>query len=164
MKVYLVKRLSLFALIAGCLQIGSVHAEKLTVLMERNLKSLDNISLLTSINDALYLRARDWADSELVAGYDKMLLIDTDAIITGIFKNINDEKLAEAREMRDLLINFNESKFKNFPVEMRVAFVSIVQALAKLTTNAPKKIIDLHKKLKPTKNKLDQVDAKEPLG
>lgn len=160
MKVYLLQRLSLFGLIACCLQMGSVHAEKLTVLMERNLKSsMENISLLNSINDNLTLRTRDWTDSELLAIYDDTLLTDTKAIIRGVFKNISGEKLEEASAMRDLLIKFDESKFKNFPVGMRVAFVSIVQALAKLT-NAPDSIKNLNKKLKSSKTKLDQVEAK----
>lgn len=157
MNVRFLQRLSLLALVVGFLQMGIVHAEKLTVLMARNLKDPNNITLLTSINDNLDLRTRNWTDKELLALYETMLLADTEAIITGIFKNISGAKLEKALEMRNLLIKFNKSTFNSFPVSMQIAFVSVVQALAQLE-NAPQQIKDLHNSLKKYKTSLDKVD------
>lgn len=148
MKVYLVQRLSLLGLVVCCLQMGSMNAEKLPQSienMQKKIKHPQNKKLLTSIN--YNIDSPDRGDTASAATYNGMLLIDTEGIIKNLFPKIGSQSLERAAEMRDLLLDFNEATFQQFPANMQVAFVSIVNRLAELP-NASDKIKLLATKLK----------------
>ena len=166
MKVYLVKRLSLLGLVVCCLQMGSVHAAKVSGNLEAFNKRLDRPENKTRLND-IYINLIGRHSEEapgVVAAYDTALLFETEGLIKGIFPDISPAALQKAADMRDLLISFETYKFQQFSGDMQLAFIAIVNKLAKLKEasfdkNASAKM----KQLKALSKKLNAMTIVEPV-